>query len=63
MATREIRAHRRHVHRRLDLDGDVCGGLHWIQEMADRFRMSDMGTLSYYLGIEVKHGSGEMQLG
>jgi hypothetical protein len=33
------------------------------QEMVDRFRMSDLGALSYYLGIEVKQGSGEMRLG
>ena len=26
------------------------------REMAAHFRMSDLGTLSYYLGIEVKQG-------
>jgi hypothetical protein len=32
-------------------------------EMATRFQMSDLGALSYYLGIEVKQGSGEVTLG
>jgi hypothetical protein len=39
---------------------DIVG---FKQKMADRFRMSDLGALSYYLGIEVKQGSGEMRLG
>ena len=26
-------------------------------EMAAKFKMSDLGLLSYYLGIEVKHGN------
>jgi hypothetical protein len=39
---------------------DIAG---FKQEMADRFRMSDLGALSYYLGIEVKQGGGEMRLG
>jgi transposase InsO family protein len=30
--------------------------------MANRFRMSDLGALSYYLGIEVKQGDSEMRL-
>jgi hypothetical protein len=38
---------------------DIAG---FKQEMADRFRMSDLGALSYYFGIEVKQGSGEMRL-
>jgi hypothetical protein len=28
------------------------------REMAAHFRMSDLGALSYYLGIEVKQGEG-----
>jgi hypothetical protein len=39
---------------------DIAG---FKQEMVDRFRMSDLGALSYYLGIEVKQRSGEMRLG
>jgi hypothetical protein len=39
---------------------DIAG---FKQEMADRFRMSDLGALSYYLGIEVKQEGGEMRLG
>jgi hypothetical protein len=38
---------------------DIAG---FKQEMADRFCMSDLGAFSYYLGIEVKQGSGEMRL-
>ena len=33
------------------------------REMAARFRMSDLGTLSYYLGIEVRQGKEELMLG
>ena len=32
-------------------------------EMATRFRMSDLGTLSYYLGIEVRQGKEAFMLG
>jgi hypothetical protein len=39
---------------------DIAG---FKREMADRFRMSNLGALSYYLSIEVKQGSGEMRLG
>ncbi|XP_066395690.1 uncharacterized mitochondrial protein AtMg00810-like [Miscanthus floridulus] len=31
--------------------------------MAAHFRMSDLGALSYYLGIEVRHGKEELMLG
>jgi len=31
-------------------------------EMKEKFSMSDLGLLSYYLGIEVKQGSGEIAL-
>ncbi|CAA0812904.1 cysteine-rich RLK (RECEPTOR-like protein kinase) 8 [Striga hermonthica] len=34
-------------------EGDING---FKREMAARFRMSDLGQLSYYLGIEVKQG-------
>ena len=33
------------------------------REMAARFRMRDLGTLSYYLGIEVRQGKEELTLG
>ena len=33
------------------------------REMAARFRMSDLGALSYYLGIEVRQGKEELSLG
>ena len=33
------------------------------REMATRFRMSDLGALSYYLGIEVRQGKEELTLG
>jgi hypothetical protein len=33
------------------------------QEMVDCFYLSDLGPLSYYLGIEVTQGSREMRLG
>jgi hypothetical protein len=39
---------------------DIAG---FKREMAKRFRMSDLGPLSYYLGIEVKQGSSGMRLG
>ena len=32
-------------------------------EMAARFKMSDLGALSYYLGIEVKQGKDAVMLG
>ena len=32
-------------------------------EMAARFRMSDLGALSNYLGIEVRQGKEELMLG
>ena len=32
-------------------------------EMVARFRMSDLGALSYYLGIEVRQGKEELTLG
>jgi len=32
-------------------------------EMAARFKMSDLGTLSYYLDIEVRHGKEHISLG
>jgi len=32
------------------------------EEMAARFQMSDLGALSYYLGIEVKQGKEEVAL-
>ena len=33
------------------------------REMAAHFRMSDLGALSYYLGIEVRQGKEELTLG
>jgi hypothetical protein len=39
-----------------DIDG-------FKREMADRFCMSDLGQLSYYLGIKVKQGSDSISLG
>ena len=33
------------------------------REMAARFRMSDLGALSYYLGIEVRQGKETLMLG
>ena len=33
------------------------------EEMAARFQMSDLGVLSYYLGIEVKQGKEKVTLG
>ena len=33
------------------------------REMASRFRMSDFGVLSYYLGIEVRQGKEALMLG
>ena len=33
------------------------------REMATRFRMSDLGALSYYLSIEVRQGKEELTLG
>ena len=33
------------------------------REMPARFRMSDLGALSYYLGIEVRQGKEELTLG
>ena len=33
------------------------------REMAAHFRMSDLGTLSYYLGIEVRQGKKALTLG
>ena len=33
------------------------------REMAAHFRMSDLGALSYYLGIEVKQGMEALTLG
>ena len=33
------------------------------REMAARFRMSDVGALSYYLGIEVRQGKEALTLG
>ena len=33
------------------------------REMTARFRMSDLGALSYYLGIEVRQGKEELTLG
>ena len=33
------------------------------REMATRFRMSDLGALSYYLDIEVRQGKEELTLG
>ena len=32
------------------------------REMAARFRMSDLGILSYYLGIEVRQGKEKLML-
>jgi hypothetical protein len=32
-------------------------------EMAARFKMSDLGALSYYLGIEVRQGKEYISLG
>ena len=39
---------------------DINGFKH---EMAAHFRMSDLGALSYYLGIEVRQGKEELTLG
>jgi hypothetical protein len=36
---------------------------HFKEEMAARFRMSDLGALSYYLGIEVRQGKDIISLG
>jgi hypothetical protein len=33
------------------------------REMEDQFRIRNLGVVSYYLGIEVKRVSSEMQLG
>ena len=33
------------------------------REMVARFRMSDLGALSYYLGIEVRQGKEHISLG
>ena len=33
------------------------------REMGTRFRMSDLGVLSYYLGIEVRQGKEALTLG
>ena len=33
------------------------------RKMAARFRMSDLGALSYYLGIEARQGKEELMLG
>jgi hypothetical protein len=33
------------------------------KEMKEKFKMSDLGLLSYYLGIEVKQAAGEITLG
>ena len=32
------------------------------REMATRFRMSDLGVLSYYIGIEVRQGKKALML-
>ncbi|CAA0841943.1 cysteine-rich RLK (RECEPTOR-like protein kinase) 8 [Striga hermonthica] len=40
-------------------EGDING---FKREMAARFRMSDLGQLSYYLGIEVKQGRDSITL-
>ena len=39
-----------------DIDG-------FKREMAARFKMSDLGTLSYYLGIKVRQGKEALTLG
>ena len=39
-----------------DIDSFKC-------EMVAHFRMSDLGTLSYYLGIEVRQGKEALTLG
>ena len=39
-----------------DIDG-------FKREMAARFKIRDLGTLSYYLGIEVRQGKEELTLG
>ena len=39
-----------------DIDG-------FKREMAVRFKMSDLGALSYYLGIEVRQGKEPLTLG
>ena len=39
-----------------DIDSFKC-------EMAAHFRMSDLGALSYYLGIEVRQGKEALTLG
>ena len=39
-----------------DIDSFKC-------EMAAQFRMSDLGALSYYLGIEVRRGKEALTLG
>ena len=39
-----------------DIDG-------FKREMAARFKMSDLGALSYYLGIEVRQGKEHISLG
>ena len=39
-----------------DIDGFKC-------EMAAHFKMSDLGALSYYLGIEVRQGKEHISLG
>lgn len=40
----------------------VCDIRAFKEEMAARFQMSDLGALSYYLGIEVKQGKEEVTL-
>ena len=55
-------ARRRRVCRRLDRyrTEDING---FKSEMAACFRMSNLGALSYYLGIEVRQGKEELTLG
>jgi hypothetical protein len=38
--------------------GDVAMIKHFKREMKSTFQMSDLGLLSYYLGLEVKQGKG-----
>ena len=41
---------------------NVCDIIQFKQEMMMKFSMSDLGLLSYYLGIEVKQEDGQITL-
>ena len=48
----------------LIITGDNTSGIHEFKgEMKNLFRMSDLGALKYYLGIEVQQSSDSIKLG